>query len=233
MSVVVITGGTSGFGRADAELFASKGEKVIITGRHEETLKKTAAEIGCDSFRADVTSAEDWQALYSYIKDSYGRIDLLINNAGCGVSLKPLSGQSLEEITYAVSVNLTGTIYGCRVFVPMMKEQRSGTIINISSVCAKRAWPGYSVYSAAKWGVLGFSKVLYTELRPDNIRVTCFIPAAGDTNFDIAAGAAEQRHVMLKPRDVAQGIADIFYLPQHVVIEEMTMWGSDQEVIPL
>ena len=112
MSVVVITGGTSGFGRADAELFASKGEKVIITGRHEETLKKTVADIGCDSFRADVTSAEDWQALYSYIKDSYGRIDLLINNAGCGVSLKPLAGQSLEEITYAVSVNLTGTIYG-------------------------------------------------------------------------------------------------------------------------
>ena len=233
MSIILITGGTSGFGKADAAEFAGRGETVIITGRNETTLSAAANEIGCDCFRADVTSPGDWNALYEYVKSKYGRLDLLVNNAGCGVSLKPLTEQSIDEITYSVNVNLTGTIYGCRTFAPMMKEQKYGTIINISSVCAKRAWPGFSVYSAAKWGVLGFSKVLYTELRADNIRVTCFIPAAGDTNFDIAAGAAEQRHVMMKPENVAAGIADIFYLPQHVVIEEMTMWGSDQEVVPL
>ena len=196
MSVILITGWKSGFGKADAKEFAGRGEQVVITGRREDTLREAAGEIGCDCFRADVTSPDDWGALYGYIKDRYGRLDLLVNNAGCGVTLKPLTGQSMEEIACAVNVNLTGTIYGCKTSPPMMREQKHGTIINISSVCAKRAWPGYSVYSTAKWGVLGFSKVLYTELRADNIRVTCFIPAAGDTNFDIAAGAAEQRHVM-------------------------------------
>lgn len=232
-SVILITGGTSGYGKADAKLFAEKGETVIITGRREDTLAAAAAEIGCDSFRADVTSVEDWQALYDYIEEKYGRLDLLVNNAGCGVKIVPVDEQTPEEIDRAISINLNGTIYGCRQFVPMMKRQGSGTIINIASVCAAHAWPGWSVYSAAKWGVLGFSKVLYTELRPLGIRVTCFVPAAGDTNFGVNAGLKIETPAMLKAEDVAQGIAGVYYLPRHVVIEEMTMWGIDQEIVPL
>lgn len=233
-SVILITGGTSGFGKAAAKLFAEKGETVIVTGRSADKLKAVSDEYGVDYFRADVTSIDDWKKVYDYVIGKYGKIDLLLNNAGCGVSIEPLSKQTIADIDYSIDVNLKGTIYGCYTFIDKMIEQRSGTIINTASVCAQHGWPGFSVYTAAKFGVRGFTKSLYTEVRDKNIRVSCFVPAAGDTNFDVNARVkrAEVR-AELKPEDVAQGYADIFYLPKHVVIEEVTMWGIDQEICPL
>jgi short-subunit dehydrogenase len=118
----------------------------------------------------------------------------------------------------------------------MMRAQKSGTIINFASVCAKEAWPGWSVYAAAKWGVLGFSKGLYTELQPDNIRVTCVIPAAAYTGFQKATegvNPADFANLSLKAEDVAQVVVDICKLPSHAVIEDVTIWGIDQVVVPL
>ncbi|MBQ3592466.1 MAG: SDR family NAD(P)-dependent oxidoreductase, partial [Clostridia bacterium] len=96
------------------------------------------------------------------------------------------------------------------------------------------AWPGWSVYTAAKWGVLGFTKGLTTELGPHGVRVTCLVPGAGDTNFDKNADFAGRGATpMLKAEDIAQAVFDIYNLPKHVWVEEMTVWGIDQVVMPL
>ena len=116
----------------------------------------------------------------------------------------------------------------------MMKSANTGTIINVSSVCAKKAWAGFSVYAAAKWGVLGFSKGLYVELRPFNVRVTCLVPASANTGFSRNAGiGANEKPLLLTARDIADSVYYICTLPEHAVVEELTIWGIDQEVIPL
>ena len=233
-NIILITGATSGYGRATAQCFVESGNTVIITGRKEEILKKTAAEIGAIPFCADVTSYEDWMRLADFVKTQFGHLDLLVNNAGGGVAIRETDGQTLDDIDYAIRLNLNSVIYGCSVFAPLFKQQKKGTIINISSVCAKQAWPGWSVYGAAKWGVLGFTKGLATELGPCGIRVTCLVPGAGDTNFDANAKFEDRGSIpALKAENIADTIASIYQLPSHVWVEEMTVWGIDQVVIPL
>lgn len=232
--IILITGGTSGYGKATAKLFAEKGHTVIITGRDCAKLEAAAKEIGAIPFRADATDPADWVALRSFIAEKYGKLDLLVNNAGGGVAIKETDEQSVEDIDRAIKLNLSSVIYGCREFAPLFKKQGRGTIINISSVCAKEAWPGWSVYAAAKWGVLGFTKGLTTELSPLGVRVTCLIPGAGDTNFDNAANFHGRGAIpMLKAHNIAEAIVSVYELPENVWIEEMTIWGIDQVVIPL
>jgi len=231
-NVIIITGGTSGYGYAAAKKFADAGERVIAVARNAEALEKTKETLGVDIFSADVTKEEDWNSLYKYVAEKYGRIDLLLNNAGGAVTLTPFLEQTSEQISYSIDFNLTSAMWGCKAFAPMMIDQKSGTIINIASVCANHAWPAYSVYAAAKAGLLNFSKSLYVELREFGIRVSCLIPAAGDTPFCINAGGGPNP-VMMKAPDFAQAIFDVFNLPPHIVVENMTVWGIDQEVVPL
>lgn len=230
--IVLITGGTSGYGLAMAKKFTENGDRVLITARHADKLAEVKAAIGCDTFPMDVTESGDWDALYAYVKKQYGRLDILINNAGGGVAIKATAEQKIEDIDRILRLNLNSAIYGCRVFAPMMKAQKEGTILTFSSVCAHEAWPEWTVYAASKCGVLGFSKGLYTELQPYGIRVTCVLPGCCSTAFQSAAGIDEVE-MDLKPEDLAQAVVDICNLPKHVVIEELTVWGMNQVVIPL
>ena len=229
---ILITGGSGGFGKATARLFADRGERVWITGRDQARLESAADEIGAEGWiRADAGSCEDWQRVHERLMTEMDGLDLLVNNAGGGVNLVPFAEMSVEDIEASIRINLLGTMYGCRVFAPDLIRQGGGTIINVSSVCARHGWPTYTAYSAAKAGVLEFSKALYAELRPHGIRVTTLIPAAGATNFSVNANEVPSHHE-LQAEDVAQAIADVFYLPRHVVIEDMTVWGIDQEILP-
>ena len=230
--VVLITGGTSGYGYAMAEKFKANGDRVIVTARHADKLEETKKKLGVDVFRMDVTEIPDWEALYAYVKEKYGRIDILVNNAGGGVAIKPTVDQKIEDIDRILRLNLNSAMYGAHTFAPMMMEQKSGTILNFSSVCAHEAWPEWTVYAASKCGVLGFSKGLYTELQPYGIRVTCVLPGCCSTEFQRAAGIDEVE-MDLKAEDLAQSVVDICNLPPHVVIEEITVWGINQVVIPL
>ncbi len=236
--VALVTGGTSGYGKATAKLLVEEGVKVIIASfDSEDVLQSVQQEIGCDSyFHMNVIKPEDWEAVYDFVRSKYDRLDMLLNIAGGGVSVVDTAEQPLDKIDYNIKLNLYNVIYGSRIFAPMMRSQKRGTIINFASVCAKAAWPGWSVYAAAKWGVLGFSKGLYTELQPDNIRVTCVIPAAASTGFQKATSGvnpAEFAELKLRPEDVAQVVVDTCKLPPHVVVEEVTVWGIDQVVVPL
>lgn len=233
--VVLITGGTSGFGKETAQAFAEAGSNVIVTGRNDIRIKQTEKELqGIRVLRSDVTDPEAWDTLYAFIEKEHGRLDVLVNNAGSGVSINGITELSVEEIDYILRLNLNSVAYGIRVFGKMMKDQKDGTIINISSACATEAWPNFSVYAAAKAGVVALSKGCYTELRPFNIRVTALIPGAGDTRFSENAGLPEpESPFMLSPKDVAEAILHICHMPSHIFIEEYRIWGMDQEVIPL
>ena len=233
--IVLITGGTSGFGKATAVRMISEGAKVIITGRKKDVTAAVAAEIGADYICADAGVAADWERVRDHIQSNYGRLDVLINNAGTGVVIKDLTEQSIDDIDLCMRVNMMGPIYCIHYLAPMMKQQHSGTIINLSSVCAKHAWEGYSVYAAAKAGVLNLSKSAYVELQSYGIRVTCVIPGAGETNFQINAQEAPMQHneKNLQSEDMAQVICDICALPEHVVVEDVTVWGTAQVIRPL
>jgi NAD(P)-dependent dehydrogenase (short-subunit alcohol dehydrogenase family) len=233
--VVVITGGSSGYGKATARRMVEEGAKVIITGRDENALLRSCDEIpGLDACRADASKWEDWQRLGASVMERHGRIDVLVNNAGGGLAIMDTVDQRREVVDDIIAVNLTGTVYGSMIFGKEMQRQRSGTIINISSACATEAWPGFSVYAAAKTGVVGLTKGLYTELRPYNVRVTVVIPGAGATNWSRNAGLAEPPSpFLLTGEDLAEVILHICQMPAHVEIEEYRVWGMDQEVIPL
>ena len=231
--IVLITGASSGYGKATAKAFKDSGDTVIMTARNYEKLEAARAEVGGDlAVKMDVTLPEDWEMIKKLVEEKYGRIDILVNNAGGGIAIREVSDYSIEEIDATIKLNLNSVIYGCRTFANMMKEQRTGTMINVSSVCARQCWPTWSVYAAAKAGVLNFSKGMYLELQPYNCRVTCVVPGAASTGFQEACGIPNTPG-SLTDENVAQTVLYIANLPQNAVVEDVTVWGIDQIVNPL
>lgn len=231
--IVLITGASTGYGKATAKAFKDSGDTVIIAARNLERLTKAKNEIGADvAFSMDVTRPEDWEKAVQIVKDLYGRLDILVNNAGGGVAIKEVSDFSTDEIDQTIKLNLNSVIYGCRAFADMMKAQKCGTMINISSVCARHCWPTWSVYAAAKAGVLNFSKGMYLEMQPHGVRVSCVVPSSASTGFQSACGIEETSDKLL-PEDIAQTVLYIANLPPRAVVEDITVWGIDKEINPL
>lgn len=231
--VVLITGASSGYGKATAKVFKDNGDIVIMTARNLEKLEAAKNEVGGDfAFSMDVTKPEDWDNAVKIIKEKYQRLDILVNNAGGGVTIKEVSEFTIDEIDKTIKLNLNSVIYGCRAFADMMKEQKNGTMINISSVCARQCWPTWSVYAAAKAGVLNFSKGMYLEMQPHNVRVTCVVPGSASTDFQSSCGIGETTDLLL-PEDIANTVLYIANLPQRAVVEDVTVWGIDKQVNPL
>ncbi len=234
--VVLITGGSEGYGKAMARAFMDAGARVIIAARSRNKLAAAQAELGgaVDIFAMDVTDPQAWEQIKAYILDRYQRLDVLVNNAGGGIRIVETVRQTIPDIDAAIRLNLNSAIYGCRALAPIMQQQQRGTIINVASVCARECWPTWSIYASAKAGLLNFSKGLYLELCHDLVRVTCLIPASANTAFGQSAGIASQEIPQkLQPADVAETALFIAALPPHVVIEDLTVWGIDQVVVPL
>lgn len=231
--IVLITGASSGYGKATAKAFKECGDTVIMTARDAARLEAAKAEVGGDlAVPMDVTLPTDWERLVRLVQDTYGRLDILVNNAGGGIAIKEVSDFTPEEIDTTIRLNLNSVIYGCAAFAPMMREQKSGTMINISSVCARQCWPTWSVYAAAKAGVLNFSKGMYLEMQPHNVRVTCVVPGSASTGFQSACGIGETTD-QLRVEDIAETVLYIANLPQRAVVEDVTVWGIDKQVNPL
>jgi NADP-dependent 3-hydroxy acid dehydrogenase YdfG len=231
--IVLITGASSGYGKATAKAFKDNGDTVIMTARRLDMLEQAKNEVGGDlAFSMDVTKPADWDYAVNLVKEKFGRLDVLVNNAGGGIAIKEVSEFTTDEIDTTIKLNLNSVIYGCRAFADMMKEQQSGTMINISSVCARQCWPTWSVYAAAKAGVLNFSKGMYLEMQPHNVRVTCVVPGSASTGFQSACGIGETADKLL-PEDIANTVLYIANLPQRAVVEDVTVWGIDKQVNPL
>lgn len=237
---VIVTGASGGYGAGIAETFCQRGYRVWITARNEAKLNEVATRIGATPIVADATSAADWDRVIKTVLDASGRIDVLVNNAGAGGRIAPTADQSDEEILQTINLNLTSVIFGCRRVAPIMSGQGSGVIINISSVCAKYSWPGWSIYSAAKAGVERFGKGLYLELRPNGVRVTNLTPSWGATEFcdnsGIGGHPATDPAVRAKcthPLELGKIVADIVETPAHLEIMELTVVPTVQEIMPL
>ena len=242
MSVVkgktaIVTGGSKGYGYGIAEALKSGGAEVWITSRNQDELERAAAKLGVNAFRADATRAEDWDRLVKEVTGRSGTVDILVNNAGGGIKKAPLIEQSDDEIEASIALNLTAAILGCRRVVPFMKKQKSGTIINVSSVCAREAWPGWSVYSAAKVGLSLFSRCLYLEVQDFGVRVTTLIPSWGETDF-LTAAVLPQRDPdtekkVTKPRELGDIVVQICELPGHLEILDLTVLPMVQKISPM
>lgn len=231
--IVFVTGASSGYGKAIAKAFKDSGDTVIMAARNALNLEEAKQSVGGDlAVSMDVTKPEDWDRSVSIIKEKYGRLDILVNNAGGGIAIKEVSEFSTEEIDETIKLNLNSVIYGCRAFANMLKDQKCGTIINISSVCARQCWPNWSVYAAAKAGVLNFSKGMYLEMQPHNVRVTCVVPSSASTGFQSACSIGETNDKLL-PEDIAETVLYVADLPQRAVVEDVTVWGIDKQVNPL
>ena len=166
-----------------------------------------------------------------------GRLDILVNNAGEGVNIAPTIDLSDDVIERSIASNLTGALLGCRRAVAIMTEQKSGLIVNIGSVCAKHAWAEWGIYSAAKAGLLQFTRSLLIEMRPHGVRVTSILPSWGQTEFTEAAGLdsrdAEVSAQCISPADMGDLLIDIACRPAHLVTEEVTLWPTVQPMTQL
>ncbi len=231
----IVTGGGSGFGMGIAEAFVKRGATVWITGRDERKLADAAAKTGARAFRADVTKPEDWDALFA----AAGDMDVLVNNAGAGVKIAPVAEQDDASVAAAIAVNLTGAIMGCARAARRMGARGSGAIVNVSSVCALYAWPGWGVYTAAKAGLSKFSHSLYAELRPKGVRVFCVTPSWGQTDFNRAcgiAGASEDPMSAAKciaPAEIGTLVADLLETPDHLAVPDVTLQPMIQAIEPM
>jgi NAD(P)-dependent dehydrogenase (short-subunit alcohol dehydrogenase family) len=232
----IVTGGDGGFGEGIARALVERGAKVWITGRNREKLESAAERTGAVPVVADVTSGADWDRLFSLVGDDVG---ILVNNAGAGVRIAPLAGQSDAEIADSVNINLTGAIMGCARAAAVMGKWRRGAIVNISSVCSLYAWPGWSVYTAAKAGLSKFSHALYTEMRPLGVRVFNVTPSWGATGFNRAAGiegASEDPSLAAKciaPGEIGRLVADLLETPDHLAVPDVTLQPMIQDIQPM
>lgn len=234
---VIVTGGSRGYGAGIAEAFVKAGARVWITGRNAESLHATAARIGAEPFVADVADGAAWDRLIESVVAATGRLDILINNAGEGVQIGPASEQADESIERSLASNLTGAILGCGRAARVMKAQGRGLIVNVGSVCARHAWPGWSIYSAAKAGLLQFTKCLLLEMRPHGVRVTSVLPSWGQTEFTNAAHLPPRDSAILEkciaPSDLGQMLVQLAQMPDHLVTEELTLWPMVQPMAQL
>ncbi|RAR60396.1 MULTISPECIES: SDR family oxidoreductase [Halomonadaceae] len=183
--VVVITGASSGLGEATARRLAQGGAKLVLGARRMERLQAIADELslGDDAIvRTDVTDREQVEALVNRAIELHGRVDVMLNNAGV-MPHSPLDRLKVDEWERMIDVNMKGVLYGVAAVLPHMQTQKSGQIINVSSVAGHKVRPGSTVYSATKHAVRIISEGLRQEVKPYNIRSTILSPGAVATEL--------------------------------------------------
>jgi NADP-dependent 3-hydroxy acid dehydrogenase YdfG len=174
--VALVTGASSGIGEATAWALARHGTRIVVAARRADRLEALADHIGRAGGQvmvqvADVTDEQQMRALVRRTQEQWGRLDILVNSAGL-MLLGPIAGADTDDWRRMISTNLLGLMYATHAALPLMRAQKSGHIINISSVAGRIARAGSGVYNATKWGVGAFSEALRQECVPDHIRVT-------------------------------------------------------------
>jgi NAD(P)-dependent dehydrogenase (short-subunit alcohol dehydrogenase family) len=238
--VAVISGVGSGFGKATAELFAATDQvNLVLIDRNETALKATADNCEASgsqvvALASDVTKPETFERALEAALTTFGKVDFLINYAGGALKVAPIEEMDDEINRLIIDLNLTSTIMSCRTFTPQFKEQGFGKIINVSSACDRRSWPGWSVYSAAKAGVNAFTKCLYTELRPHGIAVTLLVPGGSNTGFQSAAAGVTKfewdEELAVRPEHFADMVYQTCALTRGGCVSEMLVYGLAQDV---
>ena len=225
--VVIVTGASSGIGEATAREFGREGAKVVLAARRVERLESLAQEIaemktGAETLvaPADLSKLEDIQALVSQTLDRFGRIDVLVNNAGFGRLDWLENLDPKKDIEAQFDVNVLGVVQTTRQALPVMIEQRSGHIINMCSMAGLVATPTYTIYAASKHAVHGFSEALRREVKPWGIDVSMIYPGGVKTEFGEHAGikrktkATTPGFLLLSAEDVGRAVVELVRRPR-------------------
>jgi 3alpha(or 20beta)-hydroxysteroid dehydrogenase len=183
--VAIITGAAGGIGAASARRFAAEGASLLLTDADSSGASQLAQELGgrAISRAHDVTSESGWGAVAASALEAYGRVDILLNNAGVFLAA-PLLETTLEDFQRVIQVNTVGVFLGMRALAPSMSAQRAGSIINVSSVAGLGGSPYLTAYAASKWAVRGMTKVVAKELAPFGVRVNSLHPGQIDTDMN-------------------------------------------------
>lgn len=220
---ILITGASRGIGRAIALALAAPGARLTLVARSEPDLADVASLARARGAEAtpmagDVTDESTVRAVVAATAEATGQIDVLIHSVG-GALVAPFEQIDLAAWEETLRVQLTSLFLVCKHAAARMP--RGGLLINIASVAARQAFPGWSAYSAAKHGALGFLNAVREELRPRGVRVTSVLPAATDTSLWDSVPGAWNRANMLQPADVAAAVAALVHYPPHVTVEEL------------
>ena len=202
--VAIVTGGSSGIGRGIAERFTDEGVNVVITGRHEDFLKKVADDhAGINYVVADMTKEEDTAKVVDYVKQKFGRLDILVNCAGC-CPVQSIKEMTIADYNRAFDLDVKAVVDLTIKALPMILASK-GTIINLSSVGAAHPGINLSMYTGAKAAVENFTKVWALELADDGVRVNAIAPGAIATNIWTVPGLTAEQSAAHR-RSIEQGI---------------------------
>ncbi|ABC82985.1 SDR family oxidoreductase [Anaeromyxobacter dehalogenans] len=240
--VVIITGASSGMGEAAARHLADRGAIIVLGARRVDRLEALAGEITRDGGKAlalatDVTDAVQVQRLVDAAVERFGRVDVMLNNAGL-MPHSPLERRKIADWDRTIDVNIKGVLYGIAAALPHMQRQKSGHFINVSSVAGHRVGPAGVVYSATKTAVRVISEGLRQEVKPWNIRSTIISPGAVATELpqsvtepDVAQGIAQfYREYAIPPSSFARAVAFAIEQPEDVDINEILFRPTRQEL---
>ena len=239
---VLITGATSGFGKAIATRFAKEGDDLIITGRREALLTEFADELRKDhgvevlSLCFDVREKEEVEFVISSLPDEWKDIDVLVNNAGLAVGLNPVNEGVIDDWERMLDTNVKGLLYMTRYVSPLMVQRKKGHIINIGSIAGKEVYPNGNVYCGSKFAVDAITKGTRIDLLPHNIKVTQVAPGAANTEFSIVRFKGDQSradsvyngYTPLNAEDVAEVVWYVTSLPPHVNINDLVIMPTAQ-----
>jgi len=181
--VAVVTGAASGFGEGIARRFAEEGARVMVADLNGEGAERVASEIGTGAMaiRTDVTRRDEVRKMVETVVDAFGRLDVMVNNAGISHRNGPLLGVDEQTFDRVMAVNNKAIYYSALCVVPLMETQGGGVILNTASTAGLRPRPGLTWYNASKGWAIAASKSMAVELAPKKIRVNCLCPVAGDT----------------------------------------------------
>lgn len=240
MKTVLITGATSGIGKATAELLAATGHRLILTGRRSERLAVLKEELShlspIHTLEFDVRERGKIPQLIKSLPEDFAAIDVLINNAGNAYGLGAIHEGELDDWDNMMDINVKGLLYMTRAISPQMVERKSGHIINIASLAGRETYPGGAVYCASKHAVVAATEAMRKDLNPYGIKVTTINPGLVETEFSEVrfhgdkerAKKVYQGYTPLTAFDIAETIEFVLSRPAHVNIADMLVLCTDQ-----
>lgn len=226
---ILVTGGSSGIGKATARLLVAQGARVIITGRDADKLARVASETGATPFHADMAQPDDLDRLAAFIADSFQGLDGLINNAGIG-EFAPLEKVTLDQFQRVFQTNVFGLALLTQKVLPFFIRQQYGNIINVASSAAVRGFANGSVYASSKFALRGMTECWRAELRQHNIRVMLINPSEVLTAFNAADRQERPENPSkLRSLDIAEAIVYSLQLDDRAFIPELSVWATNPQ----